>query len=77
MNKFLNYPSGLFLLDVDMTDSNFTQGEMVQAYDALVHFEGLIVNWIVKLNPNFIVVWEVENGNSNNYGCFSYIESTC
>jgi len=66
----------LFLLDVEMNDSNFTQGEIVQGYSGLVHFEGLIVNWMVKLNPSFIVVWEVENGNSNNYGCFIYIEST-
>jgi hypothetical protein len=30
-------------------------------YSGLVHFEGLIVNWMVNLNPNFILVWEVEN----------------
>lgn len=67
----------MFLLDVDMNDSNFTQGEMVQGCSGLVHFEGLIVNWMVELNPGFILVWEVENGKSNNYGCYSYIESTC
>lgn len=68
----------MFLLDVDMNDSNFTQGEMVQGYSDLVHFGGLIVNWMVKLNPSFILLGEVENGNSNNYQCFSYIvRSTC
>jgi hypothetical protein len=44
LNTLKNYPSELFLLDVDMNDSNFTQGEMVQGYFGLVHFEGLIMN---------------------------------
>ncbi len=35
----MNYINELLLLDMDMNYSSFTQSEMVQGYDGLVHFK--------------------------------------
>jgi hypothetical protein len=39
-----------------MNDLGFTLGEMLEKYDDLVHFYGVIMEWVNKLHPHFLVV---------------------
>jgi hypothetical protein len=48
------YHNELFSWEVDMNDSSFTHGELLQRYDDQVHFYDLIVNWVNELHSHFL-----------------------